>query len=352
MLAERLRLARTMAGLSMRELAEKAGISYQAVGFYEKRQRTPSSAVLLKLAKALGVRLEFFMRPATVSLSGMKFRQKQRRQKRQSAKIKAQIQDRIERYLLAESFVAIDDRPKLPQYAVQDMEEVEEVAKKWRRDWKLGFDPIENLVEMAEARGVKVVLIDAPDCFSGCAVRADDSIPVLVVNKNLTECRFRLTFVHELAHLVVTGRPADWPEKKQEDLAYRLGEAFLVPDEAVYRELGPKRHRLDWAELRDLKFKYGLSMAAWIMRAAHLGIISENLKVSLFREMSQRKWRKNEPGDEETQERSNRFERLLLRAVAEDCISEARAAEVYGGPLDNVRRQLMECGQDADTSGG
>jgi Zn-dependent peptidase ImmA (M78 family) len=341
MIGERLKMARAMAGLTMRDLAQRARVSHQAIGKYEKGTATPSSQVLIRLSKALGVRMEFLMRPKVVELSEVEFRKKKSAPRKNLAAIEATVRDRIERYALAESFFPEENQPRLTHYELTDVEDAEDKAKAWRKAWKLGWDPIENLVETAEAHGIKVVLIDAPEGFDGLAVWIDEEIPCLVVNDNLSECRFRLTFAHEMGHIVASGIE-DWPEKRQEDAAFRLGAAFLVPDETAYAELGEKRRTLDWAELITLKQVYGLSIQAWIVRAAQLGIISEAAKAQLFRRLGKRGWRKEEPGDKQTQERSYRFARLLLRAVTEDCISEERAAEIYGESLDAFRRKVTE----------
>ncbi|MDW8291222.1 MAG: helix-turn-helix transcriptional regulator, partial [Armatimonadota bacterium] len=51
-LGERLKSARKRAGLSMRALAERAGVSAQAISKYERGQDVPSSVVIIRLAKA------------------------------------------------------------------------------------------------------------------------------------------------------------------------------------------------------------------------------------------------------------------------------------------------------------
>ncbi|NPV30275.1 MAG: helix-turn-helix transcriptional regulator, partial [Firmicutes bacterium] len=58
MVGERLRLARRAAGLSLRELANRVGVSPQAISKYERGLDIPSSGVLLRLAEALGVKVE------------------------------------------------------------------------------------------------------------------------------------------------------------------------------------------------------------------------------------------------------------------------------------------------------
>ena len=65
-IGERIKQARKIRGMSQRVLAERAGVSAQAISKYERDINAPSSGVLLRLSKALGVGVEFFVRPKCV----------------------------------------------------------------------------------------------------------------------------------------------------------------------------------------------------------------------------------------------------------------------------------------------
>ena len=56
MIGERLKRARDAANLSLRALAAKVGVSQTTISKYEKEQATPDSTMLLKLARAVGVK--------------------------------------------------------------------------------------------------------------------------------------------------------------------------------------------------------------------------------------------------------------------------------------------------------
>ena len=57
---EVLKQLREKAGLSQRELAERAGTSQKAISFWEKGEREPTLSNLQKLCTALGVGCEVF----------------------------------------------------------------------------------------------------------------------------------------------------------------------------------------------------------------------------------------------------------------------------------------------------
>ncbi len=72
----RLQQARKAAGLSLRSLADLVHLSHAAIKKYEDGDVYPSSDMLIKLARALKVRVDFFFRPIKVSLENVKFRKR------------------------------------------------------------------------------------------------------------------------------------------------------------------------------------------------------------------------------------------------------------------------------------
>jgi transcriptional regulator with XRE-family HTH domain len=56
MIGQRLYRARKAAGLSLRDLGARVGLTHAAITKYEDEQATPPSTTLLKLARALNVR--------------------------------------------------------------------------------------------------------------------------------------------------------------------------------------------------------------------------------------------------------------------------------------------------------
>ena len=74
-------------------------------------------------------------------------------------------------------------------------------------------------------------------------------------------------------------------------------------------------------------------MQAWVYRACDLDIISEHTARQLWIRFRSEGWHEEEPGDQILPEAPGRMKRLVLRALAEDVISESRAAELLGQPL-------------------
>jgi Zn-dependent peptidase ImmA (M78 family) len=110
----------------------------------------------------------------------------------------------------------------------------------------------------------------------------------------------------------------------------------------VRKELGERRKHISLYELHLLKHKYGVSMQAWLYRAMELGILPKPVAERYFREFSGRGWRITEPGDQLPPEVSTRFNRLVMQALEEGVISEARAAELLGKPLARLGEEIAK----------
>lgn len=326
-IGERIRGARAMAGLSQRAVANAAGVSAMAISKYENDQDIPGSSVLIRLARALDVKVEYFFRETKVQLSAPVYRLRHPLPEKEQIRIREQVQEWIERYLDVESLFN-EERlyGPLPEWSVNSLEEVENVAAALRKQWKLGNDPIENLIVLLEDRGVKVMLVDGHDAFDALTLWANGDIPVIVVNRDVPGDRQRFNLAHELGHILIRS-VGDLDEEK---VAHRFAGAFLVPSEVAEFELGKQRKVLGMNELALLKQKYGLSMNAWIYRAKDLGILSEENAGRLFTHFKKNGFNREEPGKQLELAEPQRLKQLVDRALAEDMISRSRADELLG----------------------
>jgi hypothetical protein len=83
------------------------------------------------------------------------------------------------------------------------------------------------------------------------------------------------------------------------------------------------------------------------MRAYQCGIISDALRHKIFRLFSSRGWRTREPGDPCPSEATYLFPQLVYRALAEDYLGEAKAAELLCMPTAALRKARKLGGMDA-----
>jgi len=326
-------MARTAAGLSLRALAEKTGVSAMAISKYENGKDVPRSGVLIRMSEALGVNLDYFFRTVEVNLSRPVYRNHEALPKKEEKEIHEQIRELIERYLDIEEIVGERQQFRMPpkeKRRIATLDEAEIVAQNIRTLWKLGTDPIENVIDTFEQNGIKVGEIDGTDNFDALTFSIDDKTPVIVVKKNVVGDRQRFSLAHELGHIVMNIEP----DVNIEAAAHRFAGAFLAPSSGIITDFGTKRKMLDIYELHLLKHKYGISMQALIYRARDLHIISNVKWDLLFNMFEEKGWRTNEPGDHLKPESPTRMKRLIFRALSENKITRSRAAELLGTDFD------------------
>jgi len=343
MIGERIQQARKASGLSMRALAEKAGISAMAISKYESNKSTPSSGVLLSLSKALGVRSEYFFRTTYAELREVEYRKHSKLPKKVLAQIEYNVLEQVERYLALEEILPVSpvtlfELPDVLPDKINGYDEIEILATLLRDKWQLGRNPILDLTGTLEERGIKIFQSNAlhDGKFDGLACKVNGS-PVVVVGTDWPGDRQRFTLAHELGHLVLAGRISNELNDHEEKLANRFAGAFLAPASEVYKEFG---HRRTWFEPRELcvlKKAYGLSMGAWLHRAQDLDIITDATYLQLIKLFRKNGWHKQEPCDDYPREEPQVFIQLVFHALAEELISESKAAELMGMSQVNFR---------------
>ncbi len=347
----RLHRARKAAGLSLRDLGERVGVSHAAIKKYEDGAAMPSSDILIGLSRALKVRTEYFFRPDPVALEGIEYRKRSSLPKKRLDAITHEVIDQIERRIELEnlfpqspvkSFGMIDG---IVAHLVS-MAQIEDVAERVRGAWDLGLDPIPDLIDVLETNGIRVFMIDADaeNKFDGLAARVN-GMPIVVVGKHWPGDRQRFTLAHELGHLMLEGRLAD--DLDEEMACNRFAGAFLFPRASVLQELGQHRNAIELKELGLLKEEFGLSMAGILYRARDLGIITPGYREEQAKLFRFKGWFRKEPGGDYPTEKAHIFEQLVFHALAEEYIGESKAAELMNMPLQQFRRVRSMEGGDA-----
>lgn len=341
MLSERLHQARQANGLSLRALAEKVGVSAMMLSKYERAESMPTSAVLLALADALGVRTEYFFRSTSIELERIEHRNKHRWKLPAQAerKVLADVRDQLERWAVLDkitpapwsvSFSLPDDLPD----RIEDLDAIEDIAIKVREHWDLGLNPLPDLIDTLETRGIKVFTTRFDDLrFEGMSAHADHH-HVVVVGRQWPGDRQRFTLAHELGHLVLDDLLVSDIDK--EKAADRFAGAFLVPSPIVKAVLGARRRSLEVYELYMLKQEFGLSIAGWSYRALDVGVISKATHKEFWRLLARKGWNKNEPGKPCPSEKPRLFEQTVYRVLSEGLISESKSAELLSISVRNL----------------
>jgi Zn-dependent peptidase ImmA (M78 family)/DNA-binding XRE family transcriptional regulator len=352
MSAQRIKLARKKAGLSLRGLADKMSglVSAQAIGKYERGEMAPSSEVLIALSNALDVSLPYLTAPQGVELGCVEFRTKANTSAKDRARVETEVIEWVERYLQIEEILDLKSAawscPDGFPRRLGGIEEAEKLADEIRVVWKLGIDPIPNITELLEEKGIKVLLALLPEKVSGltCLVKRasrEDETPVIVINSAQTLERRRFTMAHELGHRLIDAKSDGNVEK----FCHRFAGAFLVNREHLLKAIGEHRSAFGVRELMQLKRLYRVSAAAFLVRLEQVGVLDHGNVEYAFRTFGS-SWRREEPepleaaNDQGLSELPRRFERLVYRAAAEDMISLTKAVELLRVPLAEVEEGL------------
>jgi len=342
--AQRLKSLRLRNGMSLDDLAEASGgvVSRQAIHRYEKGDMMPSSGVLLALAKALNSSLDDLFRETYVNLAEVNYRRKASLGVKRRKNIEGHIQGLLERYAELEMLTGktkVFQNP-LKGKNVTDGVAIEQAAETVRKDWGLGSDPIQNVLELLEEQGCKVVEVDSGDAaFDGLSAWSNGQ-PVVGINKAFPNDRKRFTALHEVAHLMLNLDGEGEERKANEYLCNRFAGAMLIPADSLKQEFVGERNHLSIRELELLKVHWGISVQALLYRAKDVDLIDEGLFQDANRYIRSRGKHKDEGVVAPHQERVVRFDQLIYYGISEGLISYSKAAQLKGVSLDEMHRDV------------
>jgi Zn-dependent peptidase ImmA (M78 family)/DNA-binding XRE family transcriptional regulator len=351
MLGNRIQRARKASGLSLRDLGEQIALSHAAVKKYEDNVVIPSSDILIKLAKALHVKVEYFFRPERFTLKNIYYRKHADIPERHLDEITAKILDQVEQRVELENVFptppvqpfSIKNLPKI----ITQIDQIEDLADQVRKQWGLGLDPIPDLIDILEERGIKVFEVNNEQYpkFDGLYAKVN-TMPVVVIGDQRPGDRQRFTLAHELGHLLLDNRLAEGLDI--ENYCNRFAGAFLLPSQSIITVLGKHRNSIEPRELALLKQEFGISMTSILHRAEETGIISNKIYRQIRTEFNDRGWSKTEPGEQYPKRKAHLFEQMIFHALAEQYIGESKAAELMNMPLEAFRSLRAMESQNVD----
>lgn len=300
---ERLRAARVLVAASQTQLAAAVGVTQAQISHVESGRRAASADLLDRVADATNFPRAFFDAvPADLPPLTLRFR---RRATARSGEVRRAEQLVAETYRIVWQLVRQGGTytpPTLP-VAVDDQighDDIEHFAQLTRE--ALGLDatsPVRHLTRSLERDGIVVAPLafgdvdDEPDAIGHFGASCWPGSPepaVIGYFEGGTGDRQRFTLAHELGHLVLHTRRRFVTDP--EDEANRFAGALLIPRERAEEFISNDITLRDFAHL---KAAWGVSIQALIMRCAQLGHIDQARKTSLFKQLTARGWRKDEP---------------------------------------------------------
>lgn len=317
-------------------------VTKQAISKYEGGVMMPGSPVVNALAEALGVRVDYLFRPFTYGTGNLdvSFRKKSNVGTRETAALKVQIQDDIERRLEIEEILGIKRMP-LPvvgEGVIQTAEEMRRCAAEVRRAWGLGRSCIANMQETLEANGVTVVYTPASEGFDGVSGTVNDTFHVVVLNSNKRHVeRHRLTAAHELGHLLCNQRFSDRLSPHTiENLCNDFASELLLPGDVMEQYFARRQH-ITTQELVAIGEAYGISADAIVYKLHSMGIISEKRYRSYYICKNQdKRMRETVEASRYKEYTTNRMEARVYGALAQGLITAPKAAELLNTSVENI----------------
>lgn len=342
--AKRLKSARIMKGLSMDALCDVMGhiVSKQSLSKYENAKMLPDSTVLIALSKALEVSVDYLFRPYKIEMPSIEFRKKSKLKVSEVESIKEKVRDRIERYFEIENMLDInsDFKVDFSNITVQRAEDVKSLAHRLRREWNLGEDAIGNMISTLEDNEVKIIELNVSTEFDGLSGYVNRSFPIIVLNNNFTAERKRFTALHELGHLLLNFDPS-LSQNDKEKYCNIFANEMLIPGNQFIRQLGAARKDISLQELIPIQKQFGISIDALMYKAKELNVISEQrYRTYCIKKNGNPALKDMANQCRYSKEYSDRFERLIYRAVASEVISYSKAAVLLGTPVHELKANL------------
>lgn len=335
---ERLREARIYRNKSLEEVGKDLGVSKQMISKYEQGLSIPEVEKIFYLVQSLKFPKDFFFTTNEFksSTGNAYFRSllsvSQREKDRQLMK--------VENISILRMFLENDiEFPKITLPDLSEIEDIEEKTKKLRLLWGLEDKPITNMVELLEEKGLVITDMslsdDKIDAFSQRILLSNhngnlETYYVVVLGNN-KKSFFRRQFdsAHELAHLLMHESVDSVDEltndeyKKMEREADMFAGFFLLPSESFSKDIKQAPTNLEY--YKDLKVKWKVSIASMVVRAKQLNIISDDEYLALYKALSQKRWRKEEPFDKLTPQIEPKAFREALDLIFEEDIYDSES---------------------------
>lgn len=305
-LGERLEEARLARGLTQASLAQMVGKSSPTISSWESGRQSPDLEALEAISAVLSVRPALFTNDVEEGERSYFFRSNVSITVGLRKKAKARLRwaeiifDELEEWI---DFPEIKF-PFADSQSLGDIDDalVEATALEARSYWKLANDPIPDVVKLLERAGAIIVRDELGgvkmDGVSFWGHESDRPF-ILLAEDKASAVRSRFDAAHELGHLLLHRgvksellSKADYAELERQ--AHYFASLFLLPDKAFLKDLS----RLDLDGFAALKPKWKISIAAMIMKAHSLDVITDDYKRRLFVQLAARGWRRSEPLDD------------------------------------------------------
>jgi Zn-dependent peptidase ImmA (M78 family)/transcriptional regulator with XRE-family HTH domain len=289
------RLGRELRGQTQTTLAKMSGVPQASLSRIEAGVREPTSDEVERIAAGLRLPVSFLLEPDAPAAAPL-FRKRVIR----SAKRQRMIQARVNTAVLAarriiEAGIDIETPLTFPAPGDLPSDDPAGAAAHLRRAWGMPRGRVDNVTSLIEQAGGIVLHVDfgSDDASAAFVSSLGDAYLWFLVNTRETAGdRVRLSLSHELGHAVMHRFLPTHDEDRLEPGAYSFAVALLLPPDEFDAQIEPA---MSLRRARDLKRAYQVSMQAIVRAARDRSLISGERYTSLYKQISARGWRHQEP---------------------------------------------------------
>lgn len=302
---KRLREARLIRGLTIKDLADKIGITKQAISQFELGEHTPKPETMMSIINTLQFPKNFFYKGFKEQYVGNTFfranataTKKSKEMQYNKSMLAGYIYDYLSDYI---EFPELNLPDTLQYVTAWDNDLIEDLATKVREHWGIGDKPIANIVHLLERNGIMVFSVDTDSQKVDAFCQHRTGRPFIFLG-NDKQSAFRRQFDggHELGHILMHADIDNQEILSREEIkvmeyqANRFASAFLLPAEAFAKTI-TSTSLLHFVELKKY---WQVSIGAMIYRCKELNLIDESRYTSLQKQISMKKIRTKEPLDD------------------------------------------------------
>jgi Zn-dependent peptidase ImmA (M78 family)/DNA-binding XRE family transcriptional regulator len=367
-LGERLRVARSGAGLTQDLAAKHIGVARTTLVAIEAGQRAIRPEEFLNLAKLYGMSANALLRPDAVQVDVVaQFRRVEpaRGWSRPVAEAQRTLQRLAASCVELEQMLGVQTVAKVPIRHVVARSQVDEqaadVAMELRNRLGLGLAPIPDVLGLIEAElGVRVFVRALDSTIAGLYAAPEGVGPCMLINAKHPRTRRAMSGGHELGHAL--SRP-EVPEvlllDQEEDalherFAVQFGLAWIMPAPAIRRRFGELRDERGFSvrHLILLANQFHVSLEAMGRRLEQLGLLEAGKYDALkARGLSEKTVREvlGQEAEDAPPTVPQRFTLLAVEAHSRGLLTEGQLAEML--LLDRLQvRALIDAfgGEEGD----
>lgn len=335
---EKLQSLRELSGLSRKELAEKVGVTEQAVWQYENQYTNPKFETINELKKLFSVKVKYFYTepvvPSVAKIESIAYRS-QDRDSRKKAKMETTFIDfvnhlisQFERHLnLPPSSIVSLRNNCMEIYHTEPSHEIsntliEQIATYARE--RLTVNHNRELMYKLEMSGVYILEKDMGHTIDAYSTWTEENRPFIILGSiKKSSVRRNFDLAHELAHLLLHYKidmdsltKDEYNEIERE--ANTFASYFLLPKEEFLKDFSEIKKISNPKSYIDLKQKYMVSIAALEYRAYKLGLLTYEENRYFYNALNRYDFRTKEPLDEEIAIIKPGKVRALLEVVFEN----------------------------------